>query len=489
MNLVEPILRHGRMRPEDVALVDEDRIITYGELAELVWRTAGHLAALGVRRGDRVGLCLKDDWGHAVALLAVARLGATFVQIDWRSRPAEKARIADACDFKLVLALPDADMGANCPSVALDSAWHRHVAAVDAPSCAADDWHDPIAILASSGTTDLPKFTVATHLQYYFRLANYREVVPSAKRQRYLSTLSMSFSAGRVAFLSHLLRGDTLIFYPAMFSASEFVEAVPRHQATVAYVVPSALRQLLAIAETDKPLLPGLEVLITAGAPLFPDEKREVFRKLSPNFHEIYGATAIGPMSVLRPQDMMERPESVGRPFPLIDIEIVDDRDRPVQTGETGRLRCRGPALTSPIPGHAIAGDFRDGWHYPGELAALDADGYLRLHGRTSEVIFRGGAKIFPTEIEAVLQAHESVAEAAVVARVSSGNEQELVAYVIAGAPVAPGQLLAHCRRRLTPYKVPREIHVVSELPRNAAGKLDKRALASQAAASLSVKV
>src|SRR5262249_41383538 len=144
------------------------------------------------------------------------------------------------------------------------------------------------------------------------------------------------------------------------------------------------------------------------------------------------------------------------------------------------------PALTSPLPGHEGTGDFHNGWHYPGELAALDGSCYLHLHGRSSDVIFRGGAKIFPAEIEAVLQAHESVAEAAVRARAAAGAEQELVAYVVAGAPVASGQLLAHCRQRLTPYKVPREIHVVSELPRNASGKLDKRALADQAAATVS---
>jgi acyl-coenzyme A synthetase/AMP-(fatty) acid ligase len=477
------------MRPEAVALIDADRTSTYGELAALVWRTAGYLSALGVRRGDRIGLCLKDDWQHVVALLAVARLGAAFAQIDWRSRPAEKARIAETFDFKLVLTLPGADIEANCPSAALDSGWHQRVAAADPPTFVPDDWHDPIAILASSGTTGLPKFTVATHLQYYFRLANYREVMPSGTPRRYLSMLSMSFSASRVAFLSHLLHGDALIFYPAMFLAAEFVEAVSRNEATVAYIVPSAVRQLLAIAEMEKPLLPGLDVLLTAGAPLFPDEKREIFRKLTPNFHEIYGATAIGPMSVLRPQDVTTRPESVGRPFPLVDIEIVDDHERPVPVGETGRLRCRGPALTSPIPGNAAEDDFRDGWHYPGELAALDESGYLHLHGRTSEVIFRGGAKIFPTEIEVVLQAHESVAEAAVVARASSDNEQELVAYVIAGAAVTPGQLLALCRRRLTPYKVPREIHIVSQLPRNPSGKLDKHALTSRSAATLSTKM
>src|SRR5947209_16942787 len=103
MNIVETILRHGRMQPATIAVVDDDRTITYAELATLVRRTAGHLGALGVRRGDYVGLCLKDDWQHVVAMLAVARLGATFVQIDPRSSAAEKSRIEAAFDFKLVL--------------------------------------------------------------------------------------------------------------------------------------------------------------------------------------------------------------------------------------------------------------------------------------------------------------------------------------------------------------------------------------------------
>src|SRR5438067_10097645 len=116
MNIVETILRHGRIQPGAIALVD-DRPITYRELSELVLRTAGHLHALGVRRGDYVGLCLKDDWQHVVALLAVARLGAVVVQIDQRTRPSEKARIAAAFDFKFIVTLADADIAANCASV------------------------------------------------------------------------------------------------------------------------------------------------------------------------------------------------------------------------------------------------------------------------------------------------------------------------------------------------------------------------------------
>ena len=481
MNVIEPILWHGRSQPGTIALVDEDRTITYGELAELVLRTAGHLRALGVRRGDYVGVCLKDDWQHVVALLAIARLGATVVQINPRAGPTEKARIAAAFDFKLVLALPSGEMNANCATVALDSAWHRCVAQSDAPGSLPDDWHDAMVVQTTAGTTGLPKFTVATHLQFYLRLASYPELTPATWPHRYLVTLPLFFGYGRNLCLLHLFHGSTLILFPSVFTAAEFVEAVIRHRITVAAVIPSAMRRLLAAAESDEALLPDLELLLSSGAPLFADEKRKAVRKLTPNFYEFYAASALGPISVLRPKDIPKWADSVGRPFPLADIEIVDDDDRPVARGKTGRLRCRGPALASPIPSHG-ADDFRNGWHYPGELAALDEYGYLHLRGRTSEVIFRGGAKIFATEIEAVLQSHEKVADAAVVGCVASDNEQEVVAYVIAKGELTPGQLLAYCRQKLTPYKVPRQFHIMSELPRNSYGKVDKRALANKTA-------
>ena len=127
MNLSDPILRHGRMQSNAAALIDGERTVTYGALADLVLRTAGYLAALGIKPGDHVGLCLKDDWQHVVALVAVLRAGATAVQMDWRSRPPEKARIAGAFALKLVLALPQSDIEAPCPCVALDRAWENAV--------------------------------------------------------------------------------------------------------------------------------------------------------------------------------------------------------------------------------------------------------------------------------------------------------------------------------------------------------------------------
>jgi acyl-coenzyme A synthetase/AMP-(fatty) acid ligase len=261
-----------------------------------------------------------------------------------------------------------------------------------------------------------------------------------------------------------------------VFSPEEFIAIVLRHKITVAFIVPSVLRQILTIAEDRLPLLPSIDLLMTGGAPLFAEEKLQVIHKVTPRFCEMYGTAASGPMAALQPEEIRERPTSVGRPFSYVNVEVVDDDGRPLNHGTTGHLRCRGPGLTLPM---TDAKDFRDGWYYPGELAAVDEFGYIFLQGRASEVIFRGGAKIFPSEVEAVLQEHKGVAEAVVLGRALSNNEQEPVAYVVARHAVTSGELLAHCRTKLTAFKVPQEIHIVANFPRNSSGKIDKRALAN----------
>jgi acyl-coenzyme A synthetase/AMP-(fatty) acid ligase len=124
--------------------------------------------------------------------------------------------------------------------------------------------------------------------------------------------------------------------------------------------------------------------------------------------------------------------------------------------------------------------NFRDGWYYPGEIARIDSAGYIFLHGRHSDVIFRSGAKIYPAEVERTLLGHPEVAEAAVVGHCDTrdaGLEESVIAFVVPKSAIAPGELLAHCRARLTPHKVPRKIHFTKSLPKNLAGKIDKLAL------------
>ena len=484
MNLAQAILNHARTRPEAVALIDGDRSVSYRELAVTVLRTCSHLTSLGVLPGHRVGLRLKETWEHVVALLAVARMGAVAVQIDWRARFMETARIAAALELRLVLVESDDNCSLDCPVVRLDGAWRQSVSAADPPGGLPGDFQTPFVISQTSGTTGAPKYVQVTHLQYYFATLTLTDFVTLPGHCRYLSTLPLFFSGGLRGCIGHLLRGDAVILYPPLFSAREYVTAVTSYRATVGFIVPRAVRELLEIADGSAALLPGMEALLCTGAPLFPDEKRAAARKLTPNFYDQYGTAAIGGISMLRPSDIAERAESVGQPHPLVELETVDETDRPVPPGVIGRIRCRGPGLGSGIAGpsgwESAAEGFHDGWSYTGELAAIDELGFIFIKGRVSDVIMSGGAKIYPGEIEAVLQDHPAVAEAAVVGCRTHANEDAAVAFVVNRRALDVAELIAHCRQRLTSYKIPREIRLVTQLPRNSVGKVNKQDLAKR---------
>ena len=217
------------------------------------------------------------------------------------------------------------------------------------------------------------------------------------------------------------------------------------------------------------------------GAPLHAEEKRAILAQVTPHFDEFYGTVATGPISSLRPSEMAAHAESAGRPAAGWDLAIVDENDRPVGPGVTGRLRARGPALASGLVGASTGSieAFRDDWYYTGDLAALDTDGFFCLRGRATDVILRGGSNVHPDEIEAVPVEHSAVAEAAVVGRPSRELGEEVVAFTIARGSIEPAALIDHCRKQLTAFKVPCEIILIGELPRTSFGKVDRDRLRS----------
>ena len=365
MSVVAPILHFGRTRSSAAALVEGPRVIDYGELASLVLRTATHLAAHGVKHGDRVGLCLRDVSDHLIALLAVAHTGAVAAPLDWRAPPAESEPLAAGLRLDCVLVESGARAIPGCTAMSIDEDWHRAVALAEPAAESPAAWHDPFVLSASSGSTGTPKFTMMTHLQFYFAIVAMWELLALAGRHRFLSTLPMFYSGGRNNCLAHLLRGDCVVLYSSLFGAAEYVEIIARQKITVATVVPSMVRHLLA-ASADAPLLPGLAAMFCTGAPLHAQEKHQALRRLTPHFHERYGTAETLAISVLRPSDMADRPDSVGQPHSLAEIEIVDDNFQPVPRGAVGRLRFRGPGMGSPLPGNAAEANFRGGRFYPG---------------------------------------------------------------------------------------------------------------------------
>ncbi len=484
MNIVGVILQFAKRQPDAPALLEAGREIDYGALGQLVRGTAQHLVTLGVRPGDRVALCLKDSVNHIVAMLAVAWMGGVAVPLDWRAKPAESGRFITDLGITCALTEPDAAPVGGVRCWALDAAWHEAVARAEIGAALLEDGlladgDRVFMISATSGSTGAPKFTQMTHIQYYFAIAGMFEIMALSGRHRFLCTSPLYYSGGRNSCIAHLLRGDAVILYPSLFSAGEYVALIKRYRITVAVLVPTMVRQLLAVAQGEM-LLPDLAALFCSGAPLYAAEKQAALRDLSPRFQERYGTSETLAIAVLRGEDFAARIDSVGQPHALMAVEVVDEQDTPLPAGQSGRLRLRGPGLASPLPEQPGNANFRDGWFYPGEIASLDEEGFIFIQGRTSDVMMRSGAKIYPAEIEAVLTAHEAVAEAAVLGQRDADNEDVVVAFIVMRHAVPAGAILAHCRRQLTPHKVPRHIFVLEALPRNTAGKIDKMTLAKQ---------
>lgn len=477
MNLAEVISGHARTRPGALAFVDADRQLTYGELDRLIRRGAAHLRSLGLVAGDPVAICLRDNADHVITFLSAARLGAVSVPIDWRAPPAERARVAQG--FGAKLALTEVGRVAGIPSRGVDATWHAEVERQSADQEFPADADAPLMIGLTSGTTGAVKGMLVTHRQMHARTQLLDDLLGD-RRHRYLSASPLAFSAGRNYCLTHLIRGNTVIFHPPLFTAEEYVDAINRHQATVSFVVPTVMRWLLDLPRSSGCLLPNIEVLICGGAPLRVEEKRAMLTHVSPNSYEFFGTIATGPISFLRPTEMGEHVESDGRPLAGWDITVVDEDDRPLGPGVTGLLRARGPALASGMVGVSTGSEgFRDGWYYTGDLAALGADGFLYLRGRATDMILRGGSNVHPDEIEAVLVEHPSVAEAAVVGRPSRELGEEVVAFAVVRDGVDAEALTDHCRRRLTAFKVPCEIILVPDLPHTSFGKVDRKRLRS----------
>lgn len=482
MNIADPLTKHAERRPDHPALVDGPRTITYRELDPLVRRTADHLAALGAGPGDIVGVALGDNADHLVLLYAVARLGAAVLPMDARWTQTEKANLAGFFKARFVICEAGDDLGDGVTSIAVDSAWHSAVAAAHTGQDFPSDDSLPLVLSLSSGTTGRPKGPMITHRHMLARFENQRVTLTFREDDRYLSVTPVYFGGARHYTMGFLFRGATVIFFPPPFEPQELVAAAGKYEATVTLVVPTILRRLLQLPEQGPPLLGGLRLLYTTGAVLHPDERRAVLARVSPNLINYYGSTEGGGISVLLPEHGGAAEKSVGRAVSTTEIQVVSEAHEPVPAGEIGRIRYRGPGVADGFYNDpaASAEAFREGWFYPGDLGRLDDAGFLYLAGRAKDMIIRAGVNIYPEEVEQTLLAHPAVRDAAVLGWPSPDKGEEVAAFVVTSGEVSEAALQDHCRASLAPYKVPRGIFFVDDLPKNSMGKVVKPELAAR---------
>lgn len=473
-NLAEQLSLHARQRPTKPALVHGETVLTYRELDLAVRQRAARLQDLGVQPGAVVGIALRDSIEHVLMLYAVARAGGVILPLDCRWKELEKQRVASHFEPAAVMVEPGgAFEGARC--IEVGPAWVAAAAQAD-PDRSFPDGDRGLAMSLSSGTTGRPKGPMVSHQQFFTRFLTHWVDLGFGSRETYINATPLYFGGGRAFSMSTLYAGATVVLCPPPYEPAGLAAEVARTGSTVLLLVPTLLRRLLACDAATLAPLKQLKTLLSSGSPLTAQERVQIRELVCPNFIEYYSSTEGGGISVLSPDDQQRYGESVGRPVFGVEVQIVNNAHEIQPAGTVGRIRYRGPAVADGFyrDPEASAEAFRDGWFYPGDLGNFNDEGFLFLKGRSKDMIIRGGINIYPQEIEATLLNHEAVADASVVGWPSKEFDEEVAAFVILKSAIDPAMLLALCQARLAPYKVPRQVFIVDELPRNSLGKVVK---------------
>jgi acyl-CoA synthetase (AMP-forming)/AMP-acid ligase II len=491
--------------PERLALVGRSGRLSFRELDRAANRAAAALAALGVAPGDRVAASLPNDVDLCIAFLACMRLGALWVGVNRVLAPPEKAYILDDSGACVLLASPDVveelePLRAKLPAlralVSVDPAkpgseWAALCAAHSGnarPDVALDPW-GPAAIAYTSGTTGNPKGAV--HSQHNLLLPG---AVAAAQRVSLapegavlpLTILNLIV----LGPLSAWQRGAACVAMDRI-DAVGVAEWVEEEKIGGFAAVPTVIHDLLTHPEVRPAQLVTLESLLIGGATC-PEEFRALYRERFGHDVAIgYGMTE-APTAVTRAEGApVETPGLCGRALPQVEITIRDEAGRVLPPGEEGEI-CVGHARSGPWAGvytpmlgywrkpEATAKALRDGIYYSGDLGVQEPDGTLYIRGRRNELILRGGANVYPAEVERVLAAHPAVEDCVVLGIPDVRLGERVVAAVVLApdARVGAEQLQNHCREQLARYKVPDRIAFVVGLPRNAMSKVIKRRLA-----------
>lgn len=506
----------------DNAAKDPPHRLTWAQLDAAARRVAGGLQMRGVRPGSRVLLLLRNRVEFVVAAAALARLGAVAVPVSVRSAAPEVAYVVAQCDAMGALCEADlcgllpapadapaltlrvavgGDAGAAAGGAALSALapvssglidWAALAAAapLDAVHAAAEE--DTATLLYTSGTTGKPKGAMLTHFNIVHSAMHYEACMALGAGERSLVAVPLSHVTGLVAQWWTMVRTAGTVVLLDAFKAGTAVALAARERVTHSVMVPAMYQLCLlhdAFGEHD---LSAWRVGAYGGAPMPPATIAALAAKL-PRLvpTNCYGATeTTSPASVMPAGQGTARPDSVGVAVPCGELSVRDAEGRELPPGQEGEVWIRGPMVVPGYWGHpqATASEFTEGWWHSGDLGRLDAAGYLQVLDRLKDVINRGGYKVFCNEVEAVLAQHPAVAESAVLGMPCPVLGERVRAVVVLREGHAAtdshldAELASFCAARLSDYKVP-EAWALSAvpLPRNANGKVMKRALRESA--------
>jgi acyl-CoA synthetase (AMP-forming)/AMP-acid ligase II len=505
-----------------LAMVCEEKRLTYGAMLDHTNQLASGLHTLGIRKGDRVVAFLHPGPDFSCLLFALADIGGVFVPLNPLLRSRSLGQVMQDADPVMLLAEHPFEEGPfpQTPSLkhivltgesapgflTLDEIIGRGLADFDHDEAVSPD--DLLALLYTSGTTGAPKGTMHSHRsliapvvaslkirELWLKRPNLKSIGDTAKAlaryktrllrvagkpQVFLSPVGWHAMTGIEVMFQALLMGDEIVVM-THFHPRQTMELIQREKVTILVAMPTMYQAILSLEDFDSYDTSSLFICGTGAMPVPPELGRRIQQRFGSALHIGFGSTEVaGGIAIPSIGDSNElQATTVGKPLPGVEVKIVDESGKELPTGQVGELMVRGdmimlgyyraPEITSSVIDN-------DGWYAMGDLARLDEKGYLYIMGRKKDLIIRSGQNIYPAEIEAYLATHPAIQEAAVIGIPSPVSGEEVWAFIIAkpGIELTAKQVLDFCRKELEAYKIPNQVRFMDDFPRTEIGKPQK---------------
>ncbi|MCZ7570145.1 MAG: long-chain fatty acid--CoA ligase [Ardenticatenaceae bacterium] len=497
MNVSQNVERARRFFPEKPALIYEDRTYTYAELDDEVNRVGNALRSLGVERGDRVGIYLPNIPTFPIAYYAVLKIGAIAVSLSpMLKRDEVRYILSDSGASALFTA---GDLLTNVPHDELPDLQQVIVAGgesggyptldhltsqASAQLVAAEmEPGKPAAILYTSGTTGFPKGATLSHgniVSNMYSAAHHTRLTPD---DRLILFLPLFHVFGQNFVMNGGFTAGATIVLHRRFEPEAVLNSIQRNRVTCFYAVPTIYIVLLNM-DTSVWDLSSIRYYFTAAATMPREIALRWKEKTGLMAYEGYGLTECSPFASYN-HDFRHKFGSIGSPVENVEMKVVDEAGQELSPGEWGEIIIRGPGVMLGYWNKPEETDqaVRNGWLHSGDIGTTDEEGYFYIVDRVKDMVNVAGFKVFPAEVENVIYRHAAVKEVGVYGKPDPIKGETVVANVVLkdGADATAEEIIEFVRERLAVYKAPREVNLVSDLPKSATGKILKRVLRAEA--------
>lgn len=495
---------YARNTPDAPCLSHGDTHLSYGEVDAAANRLANGFLDLGIEPGQRVAVLGENSIEHCLLFMAASKIGAVSVPLNYRLASAELAFVISDANARILLVtdgvertlealrdlLPagvDLITGSHPDSLHWD-AWLERFPAT-APRVDVDRYA-PFIQLYTSGTTGNPKGVVTSH--YNLLQLTLMNLIATPRRPQPGSAgivcAPLFHIGGTGSTIAGIFNGQHTLLH-RVFDPEQLVDDMENNPVTSIFLVPAMIMAILKLPDIDQRDFSQLQTIFYGASPISETVLRRAIEVFQCEFVQMYGMTETsGTVVNLTPDDhrraLAGKPDllrSCGRPSVGVDIRIMDPEGKAVATGEVGEIWVKSDTNMLHyynLP-DATADNLNEGWIHTGDAGYLDEEGYLYLKDRIKDMVVSGGENIYPVEVENALAKHAAVADVAVIGVPDDKYGEALLAFVVTkpGMSLDVDEMVEFCRDKIAGYKIPRQLQVIDELPRNPSGKILKKIL------------